>query len=267
MFSMGLTAQSFERVWATDTILKTPESVMYDAVRKQIYVSNINGNPSEKDINGFISLLNADGSMKSLRWVSGMNGPKGMALVDNLLYVTDIDRIHIIDVDQGKIIKTADVEGSTFLNDIAVIAKDKLIISDSRNNQLFIFDGNRASVWLENELLISPNGLAFYDNLLFVGTKNNLLAVDPDSQKLQIFISNTGPIDGLIPLGSDKFIISDWSGKIQLITADTKTELQNTSEQEIQAADLGFISEESLVLIPTFFNNRVVVKKINIPNI
>lgn len=195
---ISLPAQSFDLVWETGKVFKTPESALYDAERNQIYVSNINGKPTVKDGNGFISILDTTGRVRKLKWVGGMNAPKGMARIDSLLYVTDIDRIVIIDITHDKIIKIVDVEGATFLNDIEPISKDKLIVSDTRMNHLLEFDGNKAVVWLEHDSLISPNGLAFFKESLFVGTANNLLKVSPESKKVKVHIEETGPIDGLI---------------------------------------------------------------------
>jgi DNA-binding beta-propeller fold protein YncE len=255
-------AQSFELVWQTDQVMKTPESVLFDQVRNQIYVSNINGQPTDKDNNGFISILNRDGSIKNLEWVSGMDAPKGMALVDSLLYVTDIDRFHIINVNKSEIIKTIPVVGASFLNDMAAISANQIVISDMVNNHLLMFDGKTVSVWLDDELLQSPNGLAFYKGILYVGTKDNLLKVDPSVKKLKKYIEETGPIDGLIPISANKFVISDWSGRVLIAQTDSKTVLQNTAEKNIQAADLGFIREDKIILIPTFFDNRVVARKL-----
>lgn len=262
ILSINLQAQSFDLAWQTDQVLKTPESVLFDVSRNQMYVSNINGKPTDKDNNGFISILNRDGSIKNLEWVSGMDAPKGMALVDSLLFVTDIDRIHIINVNQSKIIKTVAVKGASFLNDMAAISANQIVISDMGNDHLLIYDGNTVSVWLEDELLVSPNGLAFFNGTLYVGAKDNLLKIDPSVKKLKKFIEGTGPIDGLIPLSSNKFVLSDWSGRVLIAQADAKTVLQNTASQNIQAADLGFIREDKIVLIPTFFDNRVVARKL-----
>ena len=63
--SSFINAQSFDKVWETEKVLKIPESVLYDEIRNQIYVSNINGKPTEKDGNGFISLLDREGNIKN----------------------------------------------------------------------------------------------------------------------------------------------------------------------------------------------------------
>merc|ERR1711939_1161952 len=45
------------KVWETDTVLTTNESVLYDADGQKLYVSNIDGKPLDKDGKGFISIL------------------------------------------------------------------------------------------------------------------------------------------------------------------------------------------------------------------
>lgn len=249
-------------VWETDRVFKTPESALYDEERDQIYVSNVNGKPTDKDNNGFISILNTDGSIKELKWITGMHAPKGMAYNDSLLYVTDIDRIMVIDIDKGEIIKIVDVEGASFLNDMAVIHSNQVVISDMGENKLMVYDGHRVSVYLDDDLLVSPNGLAATKIALFIGTKEHLLKIDMKENKLKKNIEGVGPIDGLVPLGLGKFVVSDWSGRILLIDAQNKIVLQNTADKNIQAADLGYIPKDKIILIPTFFDNRVVARKL-----
>lgn len=261
-FLMTMNAQELETVWETDPFLKTTESVFYDSVRNQIYVSNINGKPTDKDGNGFISLLNTDGTIKVLQWITGMDAPKGLALEGNLLFVTDIDRIHVMDITTSKIINTIEVPEALFLNDMVLMSPSSFIITDMLNNQLLRFDGTSATVIMKGGLLNVPNGLAVKNGKLYVGTEENLLLFIPEQNELEIFIQNTGPIDGLIPLSSDSFVISDWSGKITQVSKNSKEILQNTTDEKIQAADLGYIPSKKWVLIPTFFENRVIAKQL-----
>lgn len=260
--SMNILGQSFDKIWETEKILKTPESVYFDAERNQIYVSNINGKPTDKDGNGFISLLEKDGSVKSLQWVKGMNAPKGMAVVGNMLYVTDIDRFHIINIDEAKIVKTINVDSAVFLNDIAIENDTNVYISDMARNHVLKYDGKTVEIWLVDEKVNKPNGLAFFKGNLLLGTDDKLLRVDLVERKIRVVVEETGPIDGLIPLGGNKFVVSDWSGRILRISPNEKIVLSNTTSEKIQAADLGYIPDEKLVLIPTFFDNRVVARKL-----
>lgn len=263
LINYNLSAQTLKEVWKSDQILMTPESAYFDDFRQQIYVSNVNGQPTDKDGNGFISILNKSGSVEKLKWVEGLNAPKGMAIFDGSIYVTDIDRIGIIDIEKGIISSFIEVPGAKFLNDMVVDDAGNIYISDMVTNQILMLKNGKIAVWLEDEALKSPNGLTIENGKLLVGSANQLLSIEPLSKKIDYLINETGGIDGLIPLGSGQYVISDWSGKVQLISIHSEPKvLQNTTQQKIQAADLGFISNEKIILIPTFFDNRVVGMKL-----
>src|SRR5690554_3474022 len=80
---------TLEERWQSPAELKTPESAVYDPVRKLVYVSNINGSPTELDANGFITALSPDGAIVELKWVEGLHAPKGLAIQGDRLYVAD----------------------------------------------------------------------------------------------------------------------------------------------------------------------------------
>ena len=53
-----------------------PESIVKDDANNVIYVSNVNGNPTDKDNNGYISKVSLDGKILTQKWIEGLNGPK-----------------------------------------------------------------------------------------------------------------------------------------------------------------------------------------------
>src|ERR1051325_10190117 len=82
--------------------MDVPESVRYDPDLDVFFVSNIVGNPSNKDGQGFIAVVRADstGVMKKLvesgKPANGgkaivLNAPKGLAISGDTLWVADID--------------------------------------------------------------------------------------------------------------------------------------------------------------------------------
>jgi len=87
-----------------------PYGVVVDSKNNRIYVSNVNGNLSSRDGNGFISRLNGDGSMDKIRFLDGarskitLNAPKGMAIVVSALYVADLDKIRVFDLRNGRFV-------------------------------------------------------------------------------------------------------------------------------------------------------------------
>lgn len=255
-------SQSFETIWATDRVLKTPESVFYNQQRNEIYVSNINGNPTDKDGNGFISLLDTTGNITALKWISGFDAPKGMAVLHDTLIVTDIDKVHIISISQAKITQTIEVEGASFLNDVVLLDDGAAFITDMVVENIIMIKDGKAMVWLTDELLVKPNGLALMKNSLAVGVKNDILKVDTASKAVKSFIEETGPVDGIIYLGGNKFVISDWAGRITWVSPSEKIVLSNSTDSNIQAADLGYITDKKWVLVPTFFDNRVIAAQL-----
>jgi len=250
-------------VWATKHVLKVPESVYYRAKTSRIYVSNINGKSSVKDGNGFISLLNEKGDIVKLQWAVGLNAPKGMAVMGNHLFVSDIDRLAEIDLSNGKIIRFIDFPDAKFLNDVVVGFDGNIYVTDSDLGAVFVEKYGKAHLWSSNSLLKGANGLAISRGKLFIGANGHLLEANLKTRKIRIVAYVAGGVDGLVPLGNGRFILSDWAGKIQLIsTGKAPVILSNTTKQKINAADLGFIPGKKIILIPTFFDNRVVAKQL-----
>jgi len=258
-----LTAQSLKSVWETPHILKVPESVFYNGQTQQIYVSSINGKTTAKDGNGFISLLSPDGKILKLKWIQGLNGPKGMAMKGHFLYVSDINRLAKIDIRTQKIVTFYPAEGAEFLNDAQTGSDGKIYVTDSELGAIYMLDHGKLSLWMKQPVLSHANGLAWENGKLLVGVYEGLLLIDPKTKSITKLIENKGGIDGLVPLGNGNYLVSDWAGKIQIISPNKKPViLSNTTAEKINAADLGYIPKRKLILIPTFFDNRVVAKRL-----
>ncbi len=263
LFTLPLFSKPLKLLWETKKVLKIPESVVYRVKNNLIYVSNINGKSSVKDGNGFISLLSEKGEILKLKWAIGLNAPKGMAIKGNYLFVSDIDRLAEIDLNNGKIIRYIPFPGAKFLNDVVVGLDGNIYVTDSDLGAVFVEKSGKAHLWSSNPLLKGANGLATNRGKLFIGARGHLLEANPKTGKIRIVARVAGGIDGLIPLGNGRFILSDWAGKIQLISTNkAPVILSNTTKQKINAADLGFIPGKKIILIPTFFGNRVVAKQL-----
>ncbi|NBC82290.1 MAG: hypothetical protein GVY19_02810 [Bacteroidetes bacterium] len=245
--------------WTASEGLKTPESVFYDARHDLFYVSNINGKPTEKDNNGFIAKVGINGEVMKAKWVKGMHAPKGMYLDGHLLYVTDIDRLVIIDTRKEMISKIIDVEGAKFLNDITISPAGDIYITDSENKAIYMYNEGTIEKWLDLSDYNFPNGLRFYNGKVVVGVAGSILAIEPNTQKIHTIASNTGSIDGIARDAQGNYIISDWSGVISYIMPESgKKELLNVKGEEINTADFEYIQEKNMIYVPTFFDNKVV---------
>ena len=77
-----------EPLWETGGF-STPESVVFDRRRGVFYVSNIGTRGADAiPDDGFISRLDADGTLLDLEWITGLHNPKGLALANGRSDVT-----------------------------------------------------------------------------------------------------------------------------------------------------------------------------------
>lgn len=256
---------SLKEIWASDTLMSTCESVIFDEERNVLYVSNINSGPGDKDGNGFISKLSPDGEILSLKWVTGISAPKGLGIHNGLLYVTDIDELVIIDIEKGEIVQKVPIEGSSFLNDLDIDSEGVIYISDSNTGKIHKYQNGEISDWI-TEGLKRPNGIFIEkDRILLTTSEGQVLrSIDPVTAEMKILTSEIGRGDGIRFTGIEGYyLVSDWSGEIFLIDPDyNKISLLNTKDQNKNTADFAYNLKEKVVYVPTFFDNRVVAYKL-----
>ncbi len=252
---------TLSEMWASDSVMKTPESVLFDPARNVLYVANMN-RIDEGEATGFISRLAPDGSVLELNWISGLNEPRGMGIHGNLLFATDNDRIVVIDIEKGELIKAVDVDSAMFLNDLAVTKDGTAYFSDSRGGRVYTYADDQVSEWLTG--LEGPNGL--FDNgenmIVSVSGAGEVRNVNKQSGEYEVMATGVG-IDGIEYTGiEDYYIISEWGGRIFVTGNDTIQKVLDTQEQKINSADIGFNIKQQIVYVPTFFDNRVVAYKL-----
>ena len=253
------TAQSHElsKKWETDTLLKVPESVLYDAAGKVLYVSNIDGQPWEKDGKGSIGKVGLDGKIIAVDWVTGLEAPKGLGLYKNKLYVADVDKVVMIDTKTASIELTIPVEGALGLNDLTVDKKGIVYVSDSKNKKVHRIENGKVSTWLEN--LKGPNGVLINGDDLYVLDAGTLYKVEKDKSLTKLADGMEGGTDGVENVTGKDFIVSCWQGSIWYVNGDgTKQNLLDTRDQKINTADIGYDAKNRILFVPTFFKNKIV---------
>ncbi len=245
--------------WVTEAKFEVPESVKFCQDENCIFVSNISGKPADKDGIGFISKLSAEGRIICLKWVEGLDAPKGMAVCNNILYVSNIDELILINIKKAEIIKRIHQPNAKFLNDVTITHNNDVLVSDTRAACIYVLNEDKLDIWLEDEAINGVNGLFAEDNYVLVGTANNILKVDPLSKQFSVFVETTGQIDGFEPDGNGGYYYSYWHGELyHVIPPHKPVKLLDTQKDNIQSADIGFNKERKEVLVPTFFSNQVV---------
>ena len=262
-------AQTLNKLWEV-TGLEAPESILYDAKAKTYYVSNVVGSPVDKDGNGYISKIDESGKITTQKWVTGLNGPKGMGIHNGKLYVADIDAVAVIDIASGKVENTIQAEGAGFLNDVAVSEKGDVYISDTfGGNVIFRIQNGKIERWLQDEKLDYPNGLFIKGNDLIVASwgvvtnqqtfetavKGKLIKVSLTDKKVTDITKAFANGDGLKGY-KNGYIVSDWSaGKIFFV--DNKGSVNEIGSYNAGTADLEFVTAKNTLLIPQMSEGKI----------
>ena len=270
----GVLAAEPEQVWQA-TGLDGPESAVLDSGAGVLYVSNVNGEANAADGNGYIAKLSPSGEIQEKQWVTGLNAPKGLALHDGKLYVSDIDELVVIDTASGDITARHKAEGATFLNDVTAHQDGRVFVSDMMENQIWKLEGDQFEMWLQDEALENPNGLLAEQDRLVVGAwgkpkedfstdvPGHLKAVDYENKA----ITSIGPgdpignLDGVEPNGQGGYLVTDWfNGGLYNISEDGKAEMVLDLQQG--SADHEYVEGDNLAVIPMMMDGTVNAYKI-----
>jgi len=243
------------KLWETDAVLQVPESVMYDGINNVLYVSNINGKPLEKNGKGFISLVSLDGKVLEKQWMTGFDAPKGMGIFKGMLFVSDIDRVYQIDISKKKITATVIAWDALFLNDIAIDKQGTVYVSDMKTSKIYRLQDKKINKWITLDYP-NANGMLMAGDKVLVGTAAGIVALDIQTGKPELLVLHDNKIDGVKYIEKGTYIVSNWAGRTELI-GKRKILLLDTTAENIQAADLEYIHEKRLLLIPTFFHNTI----------
>jgi len=256
--ALSANTHSLVKQWETEATLKVPESVLFDAERSVLYVSNIDGEPWKDDGRGSIAKVGLDGKIVAVDWVTGLSAPKGMALRGKLLYVADMDRLAVVDVEKGVLVDIIRVDGAKGLNDVTMDENGMVYVTDSQLKRLYQIQPQTRVIGLLAENLKGPNGVHFSKGAVYFLDDGSLFRLQ-DTGKVLISTGKPGVGDGLESVGGGEYVVSYWPGVIDYVKADGSREtLLDTSAEKISSADLGYDAKKRIVYVPTFFKNSVV---------
>lgn len=257
---------SLARLWELPRTLKYPESVVYDAARDVLYVSNYFNQGRE-----FLSRVAPDGRVLELAWIEGLAQPTGLHLEGDRLFAVSRGGVVEIDVEAGAVLQTVAVPEAGMLNDVAGDpASGDLYVSDTRGNAIYRLRAGKAEPWLAGGEIARPNGLLVDDGELLVGVLDSggegcLKAVSLEDGRVRtVACLGAGAIvDGVSADGRGGYIVSDFNGRVYRISrGGEKTLLLDTSAAEIFCADLGYAAERGLLVIPSLYDNRLVAYRV-----
>jgi sugar lactone lactonase YvrE len=251
--------------------MRTPESAYLEEGSGYLFVSQIDGQPNEKDGKGRISKLGLDGSVVTADWFTSLNAPKGLRSFGGTLWVADLDEVIGIDVASAKENARVKIDGAVFLNDVAVGADGTVYVSDMLANRIYAIKDGKATVFAEGEQLEYPNGLFVEGERLIVGGWGSKPAADfstkvpghlysldlKTKQKTLITKQPLGNIDGVEQEARGGYLVTDYlAGKLFQVSPSGESRVVRTFKPGL--ADHTFLYAQGDILIAPHMNENTV---------
>jgi len=260
--SLLFAQHKLEKIWETDSVLKVPESVLFDGDNKVLYATNIDGtDPWGKDGKGSVAKVGIDGKVIAAEWVSGLNAPKGMGLYNGKLYVADLNELVVIDIAGGKIDKRIVVTGAVGLNDVSVSKTGIVYVSDSKAKKVFLVKDGISELLLDT--LKGPNGVLMRGDDFYLLDAGGMYKMNKDKTLTMITDGMDGGTDGIENISGNDFIISCWQGVVWYVNADgSKQQLLDSRADKKNTADIGMDAKNKIIYVPTFWRNTIVAYRV-----
>jgi sugar lactone lactonase YvrE len=259
--------------------LQAPESVRYDSTLDVFFVSNINGNPSRKDNNGWIGRVTAGQPGRATVFIAGgqdgvfLHAPKGMVIQGDTLWVTDIDIVRGFDKNTGKFVAAVGFwsKNVAFLNDIALGSDGALYITDTGVNfdesgevkpapggaRIYRLAGRTMTEEVKGDILGAPNGIAFD------GTNTRFILAPFNGKDVQTWRPGalpeplaTGPgmYDG-VEIVNGRIFVTSWADSAVHVIEDGK--MRKLIPNLSGPADLGVDTRRGVLAVPRLEAGRV----------
>jgi len=244
------------------TGLKTPESVV-QAKDGRIFISEIG--EFGKDGDGQITMIDKSG--KRSVFTSGLNDPKGLAVIGINLYVADKDTVLKISPDGSASVFAAASAFPTkpqFLNDLEADPQGNLYVSDSgdimgtgKGGAIYKLDAAGKVTLLidgkQDARVMAPNGLLADDTgnvLLYVDfTSGILYSYNQKTKALTDIAEGFGGGDGIVHHSNGSMFVSDWkTGKV--FSVSTKGDVTLLKDGFQSAADIAITKDEAYIMVP-----------------
>lgn len=236
------------------------ESCTFDATRNLILAMN-NGNPGDGTENdGFVSLINPDGSVHTPKWIGvtrdglELHQPLGSAIANGSLYTVDSGFVREFDLATGTPLRNIPVPGATLLNGIAVSEDGTIYASNTRPPERLykISAAGEVSVLIDGAPLAIPNGVAIDGNgdVVVVNIGDNaVLTFSPEGELRNTEYAVEGGNDGIVILeDGTKYVSSVRFGSVSRIAPGQEATL--IAEGIPSAASMCYDSIQHQLVIP-----------------
>ena len=262
-----------------DVGLEVPGSIIHDPVDDVYLVSNIVGEPGERDEEGFISRISPDGEVIDLHWIQlfgpdlALNTPRGMAIRGDTLFVADLDCVRMYERADGAVVARVCLDGASYVTDVDVGPEGSIFVVDSglawgdmglepagtdAVYRMVIEEGRQGSTLAQSPELGNPSGLAVGSRGIFVTTfsTGEIFRLTPEGERTDVIPPSDRSFDGIVFLPDGGFAYSSSSeSAVYLVTGEGQIVplLQDVPDP----GALGYDTSRNRLLVPLTRENRL----------
>jgi|TARA_B100000519_G_scaffold172146_1_gene158808 hypothetical protein len=242
------------------------ESCTFDPERNLILAMN-RGNAEGSD-DGFVSLINPDGSVHTSKWIGAtrdgleLRDPIGSAISNGVLYTADNGSrdLRSFDLLTGEPMEAIAIPGEGFINGVAATADGTAYLTDTQQGRIYeISASGDVSVFAEGAPLNSPNGLAMDNdgNIVAVNIGDSaVITYSPAGEVVKQEAAIEGGNDGVVVTGNGtKYVSSVRFGSVSRI--DNSGNAQIIARGIPSAASMCYDSTQNQLVIPMNPNNSL----------
>ncbi|HVY65610.1 MAG TPA: gluconolaconase [Gammaproteobacteria bacterium] len=248
------------------------ESCTFDPARNMILAMNAANPQNLVQNDGFVSLINPDGSVNTSKWIGAtrdgltLNHPLGSAISGNTLYAADIDTVRTFDLKTGQPGRAYQIPGASVLNGIGVTKEGVIYVSNTRDPEVVykVTPDGQISDFVKGAPLALPNGVAIdpKGNVVVVNIMNNsVLTFNPQGQLINTEHAAEAGNDGLVVTeDGTKYVSSVRFGSVSKIRPGKPAEVIATGIPS--AASMCYDSRQKQLVIPLNPNNALAFIKL-----
>ena len=278
-----------EPVIVRDVDFAQPAAAIHDPVADIYLVSNINGDPTQKDDNGFISQVGADGKVINLKWIDGgsfkttLHAPKGMAVFDSRLFVADIDVVRIFHRTTGAALGVMQVPKAKFLNGVSVAPNGTLYVSDTGLKKSETGQGweglepsgsdavHQISKWgflkriAKGDDLHRPSGLAADDDGVWVASwlEGDLYRISKNGKRQDPVKAPASQLQGLVRLPDGTTLLSSWKTQAVYVGHPGGSSFSLVADHAPTAGGVGYDAKRRRALIPLLNEGVLIAQELS----
>ena len=277
LFPFSIYAQTKFEFVARSKAFKHPENICIVNADK-VLIADIGRTfeSTKRDSDGVVyqCALNNINAKNKFNKTFKLNAPKGMMVNGNTVYIADVDRIVLANLQTGAKTDAIAFEDTTVaLNDVFMLDDNTLLVSVTNKHELYAFNlSSKEIINLSNSSVEGANGLCRNEKKIYAcgfsskdKKKGSIYEYDLESNKVTTLIKEVGHLDGM-KLYNNKLLVSDWGadynhGKIWEVDLETK-KTRVVFEDEMLKSPSGFDVYGDTFVVPCLDSGDILVFKL-----